>query len=365
MVVVEKTLVAMALLITSVFGVTGCGSDDGELGEAKQEVAEVREESESASKSETASPATTTVPPTPTTTTTLPTLKATTLPALKAKIGQTSRMSKDIRGEAPDSVPPSNFGCEIMAGFAENNLKTLDQGVYEDFLDAQGLLFYGGLRDQLENLSEYEVRDTLTLLDDYGHLERLDLVELNDVMNQYAGFFDRFAFSSGDMDDLLDLLELHDMFMRLDSLDLLKSLDIDDSYLLELWYEIDERDLLEGRAFDDSEAFNASGALRLTLDLVWEETFFDRDLRDFLDQMDYLDGRDRSAVPDNGDLIGILDEVDDWDLVAFLEWRDMVDYYDLNHWVDIDLEGLHSLFNECQYISSMSLNMRESDLLED
>ena len=41
-----------------------------------------------------------------------------------------------------------------MAGFAENNLKTLDQGAYEDFLDAQGLLFYGNLRDQLENLSE-------------------------------------------------------------------------------------------------------------------------------------------------------------------------------------------------------------------
>ena len=65
----------MALLITSVFGVTGCSSDDGELGESKQEVAEVQEESETASKSETASPTTTTVPPTPTTTTTLPALK--------------------------------------------------------------------------------------------------------------------------------------------------------------------------------------------------------------------------------------------------------------------------------------------------
>ena len=344
----------MALLITSVFGVTGCGSDDGELGEAKQEVAEVREESESASKSETASPATTTVPPTPTTTTTLPTLKATTLPALKAKIGQTSRMSKDIRGEAPDSVPPSNFGCEIMAGFAENNLKTLDQGVYEDFLDAQGLLFYGGLRDQLENLSEYEVRDTLTLLDDYGHLERLDLVELNDVMNQYAGFFDRFAFSSGDMDDLLDLLELHDMFMRLDSLDLLKSLDIDDSDLLELWYEIDGRDLSEDRAYDDSEASVVAEDLRKTLDLVWEKNFFERDLRDFLDQMDYLDDRDRSTVPDNGELFEILYESEDWDLVAFLEWRDLVDEFDLNHSVEIYLGGLYSLFNECKYEGTLT-----------
>ena len=352
--VVEKTLVAMALLITSVFGVTGCGSDDGGLGEAKQEVAEVREESESASKSETASPATTTVPPTPTTTTTLPTLKATTLPALKAKIGQTSRMSKDIRGEAPDSVPPSNFGCEIMAGFAENNLKTLDQGAYEDFLDAQGLLFYGNLRDQLENLNEYEIRVTLATLNDHGLLERLDLVELADVMNQYAGFFDQFEPSSEDMDDLLDLLELHDMFMRLDSLDLLKSLDIDDSDLLELWYEIDGRDLSEDRAYDDSEASVVAEDLRKTLDLVWEKNFFERDLRDFLDQMDYLDDRDRSTVPDNGELFEILYESEDWDLVAFLEWRDLVDEFDLNYSVEIYLGGLYSLFNECKYEGTLT-----------
>ena len=325
----------MALLITSVFGVTGCGSDDGELGESKQEIAEVQEESETASKSETASPTTTTVPPTPTTTTTLP--------ALKTRGGNSS-----------EGTPPSDFGCEIMAGFAENNLKTLDQGAYEDFLDAQGLLFYGNLRDQLENLSEYRIRDTLTLLDDYGHLERLDLVELIDVMNQYAGFFDRFEPSSEDMDDLLDLLELHDMFMRLDSLDLLKSLDIDDSDLPELWYGIDERNLSEGRAYDDSEASVIAEDLRKTLDLVWEETFFDRDLRDFLDQMDYLDDRDRSTVPDNGDLFEILYESEDWDLVAFLEWRDLVDDFDLNNSVDIDLRALHSLFNECKYISSMN-----------
>ena len=241
-----------------------------------------------------------------------------------------------------------------MAGFAENNLKTLDQGAYEDFLDAQGLLFYGNLRDQLENLNEYEIRVTLATLNNHGLLEPLDLLELTDVMIQYAGFFDRFAFSSGDMDDLLDLLELHDMFMRLDSLDLLKSLDIDDSDLLELWYGIDERNLSEIRASDDSEASVVAEDLRKTLDLVWEETFFDRDLRDFLDQMDYLDDRDRSTVPDNGELFEILYESEDWDLVGFLEWRDLVDDFDLNNSVDIDLRALHSLFNECQYISSMN-----------
>tara|TARA_B100001250_G_C19740176_1_gene762683 strand:+ start:159 stop:1118 length:960 start_codon:yes stop_codon:yes gene_type:complete len=318
----------MVLLITSVFGVTGCGSDDGELGESKQEVAEVQEESETAPKSEPASPTTTTVPPTPTTTTTLP--------ALKARGGQTS------------------FGCEIIDGLAENNLETLYQGDYEDYLDDWGIRFYGNLRDQLENLNEYEIRVTLATLDDRGLLEPLDLVELTGVMIQYAGFFDRYEPSRQDMNDLLDLLELHDVFMGLDSLGLLESLDIDDSDLLELWYEIDERDLSEDRAYDDSEASVVAEDLRLTLDLVWGETFFDRDLRDFLDQMDSLDYRDRSAVPDNGDLFEILYESEDWDLVAFLEWRDLVDDFDLNYSVDIALDGLYSLFNECKYEGTLS-----------
>ena len=326
----------MALLITSVFGVTGCGSDDGELGESKQEVAEVQEESETASKSETASPTTTTVPPTPTTTTTLP--------ALKTRGGNSS-----------EGTPPSDFGCGIIDGLAENNLDTLDRGDFQNYLEAEwDLLFYGNLRDQLENLNEYEIRVTLATLNNHGLLEPLDLVELTDVMIQYAGFFDRFEPSSEDMDDLLDLLELHDMFMRLDSLDLLKSLDIDDSDLLELWYEIDGRDLSEGRAYDDSEASVVAEDLRKTLDLVWEETFFDRDLRDFLDQMDYLDDRDRSTVPDNGELFDMLYESEDWDLVAFLEWRDLVDEFDLNHSVEIYLGGLYSLFNECKYEGTLT-----------
>ena len=156
------------------------------------------------------------------------------------------------------------------------------------------------------------------------------------------------------MDDLLDLLELHDMFMRLDSLDLLKSLDIDDSDLLELWYEIDGRDLSEGRAYDDSEASIVAEDFRKTLDLVWEETFFDRDLFDFLDQMDYLDDRDRSAVPNNGNLFDMLYQVDDWDLVAFLEWRDLVDEFDFNYSVEIYLGGLYSLFNECKYEGTLT-----------
>jgi hypothetical protein len=330
----------MALLITSVFGVTGCGSDDGELGESKQEVAEVQEESETALKSETASPTTTTVPPTPTTTPTT----TTTLPALKARGGLPERREGQ-----------TSFGCGIIDGLAENNLDTLDRGDFQDYLDAEwDLIFYGNLRDQLENLNEYEIRVTLATLNDHGLLEPLDLLELTDVMIQYAGFFDRFAFSSGDMDDLLDLLELHDMFMRLDSLDLLKSLDIDDSDLLELWYEIDGRDLSEDRAYDDSEASVVAEDLRKTLDLVWEETFFDRDLFDFLDQMDYLDDRDRSAVPNNGNLFDMLDQVDDWDLVAFLEWRDLVDEFDFNYSVEIYLEGLYSLFNECKYEGTLT-----------
>ena len=327
----------MALLITSVFGVTGCGSDDGELGESKQEVAEVQEESETASKSETASPTTTTVPPTPTTTTTLP--------ALKTRGGNSS-----------EGTPSSDFGCGIIDGLAENNLDTLYQDDYEDYLDGWNIRFYGNLRDQLENLNEYQLRVTLAILDDYGLLDSLDLRDLHDLFGiQIVGILDRFEFSRQDMNDLLDLLELHDMFMLLDSSGYLKSLDVDDSYLLDLWDKIDERDLLGGRdASSDSEASVMSEDLRKTLDLVWEETFFDRDLRDFLDQMDSLDYRDRSAVPENGELIGLLYQSDDWDLVALLAWRDMVDDFDFNHSLDIDFDNLYSLFSECKYEGTLT-----------
>ena len=260
-----------------------------------------------------------------------------------------SNLGVDLKVDAA----PVEVDAEVE--FSDDN-ELLKPPADDIYLDGWNIRFYGNLRDQLENLNEYQLRVTLAILDDYGLLDSLDLRDLHDLFGiQIVGILDRFEFSRQDMNDLLDLLELHDMFMLLDSSGYLKSLDVDDSYLLDLWDKIDERDLLGGRdASSDSEASVMSEDLRKTLDLVWEETFFDRDLRDFLDQMDSLDYRDRSAVPENGELIGLLYQSDDWDLVALLAWRDMVDDFDFNHSLDIDFDNLYSLFSECKYEGTLT-----------